>query len=473
MEFSHGGKSYKFNLNPDEYSVSEPNRLTVTQTLGGAWVDSFGAGLKEITLKGTTGLNNAKGNNLTGINKFKELRELIRDVYSTENNLRDVRELTPMSLYNYTDGDYFKVLPTTFNLSRNKNNPLLFMYDIKLVVMGNLNDSYSSGNSVGTVGLSKGIMGEGVPGMISGSIQMSNPVPGITGFSIIKADAPMSNLYNPVKKEPFTSSFLSNLSGSASVNLSNDGVSAGLGVGGFDIGLSKDGVSVDGNINLDADFLGEFGSIYSSMSVSTGVNGNGKLSPVSFSSSSSSLSIMASGYVNNFPGVNLGMGLSRAYEDLSLKAFVPVVNPKVLELQQKFESGDFSILDVSSYMKPSGNSAVDVSKIVSDYGSKTDCTLLDALVVDADALSHTDVLRVKLIALEAMSYPSAIIGRLSGIEVMKISMTDVERLINNLDVTLDSIESKDNPPISTIRELRKIDLQIKSLVKMGFWGEKN
>lgn len=40
---------------PQSYQQSEPNRSTVVQTLGGAFIDDFGLGLKQITISGTTG----------------------------------------------------------------------------------------------------------------------------------------------------------------------------------------------------------------------------------------------------------------------------------------------------------------------------------------------------------------------------------------------------------------------------------
>ena len=42
-------------LRPEDLTRSEPSRLTATQTLGGAWLDSFGPGIGEITLAGHTG----------------------------------------------------------------------------------------------------------------------------------------------------------------------------------------------------------------------------------------------------------------------------------------------------------------------------------------------------------------------------------------------------------------------------------
>lgn len=128
MEFEFDGKSYKFNLNPEEYTQDEPSRSTVTQTKGGAWIDDFGGGLVQIFMKGTTGMKN-------GFEKFKELRQLIRDYY---------KEITPgqkvkkeLIFHNFTDEESWVVHPdpSGIKLFRSKTNPLLYMYELRLICL--------------------------------------------------------------------------------------------------------------------------------------------------------------------------------------------------------------------------------------------------------------------------------------------------------------------------------------------------
>ncbi|WCS68026.1 hypothetical protein Goe26_01140 [Bacillus phage vB_BsuM-Goe26] len=130
MEFSFKGKSYKFNLNPEEYTQDEPSKSQVTQTKSGAWVDDFGAGLKSIYMKGTTGLN--KGN---GFKKFKELRKLIRDYYTDTKPGKTIKD--ELIFHNFTDEESWVVHPepSGFRLLRSKSNPLLYMYEIRLVCL--------------------------------------------------------------------------------------------------------------------------------------------------------------------------------------------------------------------------------------------------------------------------------------------------------------------------------------------------
>ena len=112
IEFEFDGKSYDFTLNPEEYSQSEPNKATVTQTMGGAFIDQFGAGLVEIILKGTTGFKNATNDPNNGFEKFKELRDLIRESYKNTDTNKE------MKFYNYTDEEYWNVFVERFSLLR-------------------------------------------------------------------------------------------------------------------------------------------------------------------------------------------------------------------------------------------------------------------------------------------------------------------------------------------------------------------
>lgn len=130
MEFEFMSKSYYFSLNPEEYQQSEPSKATITQTKGGGFVDAFGAGLVEFSMKGTTGFKNGTKQNNNGFTKFKELRDLIRSVYEDAEVSQTPDKL---KFLNYTDEEYWIVYPERFQLSRSKSRPLLYQYDIKLI----------------------------------------------------------------------------------------------------------------------------------------------------------------------------------------------------------------------------------------------------------------------------------------------------------------------------------------------------
>jgi len=181
IEFEFMGKSYKFALNPEEYKQSEPSRVTVTQTKGGAWIDDFGAGIPTIQFKGTTGfrtqeardyLNNATYTNnnqqrylenilrnpsasvderiwarnklestLTGFLKFKELRDLIRDVYSRVKLGQPIPPEKELIFHNFTDDEHWVVVPKVFELLRSVSRPLLYQYEIQLICIRRLSDA--------------------------------------------------------------------------------------------------------------------------------------------------------------------------------------------------------------------------------------------------------------------------------------------------------------------------------------------
>lgn len=160
MEFEFMGRSFVFNLNPEEYLQSEPNRISVIQTKGGAWADDFGAGIPKITFKGTTGfksktLTTNQHNFLTsliaggggneiwakdeferemvGFYKFKELRDLIREYMDKLTPGDIVTTDKELIFHNYTDGEHWIVIPEAFELLRSISRPLLYSYNISLI----------------------------------------------------------------------------------------------------------------------------------------------------------------------------------------------------------------------------------------------------------------------------------------------------------------------------------------------------
>lgn len=147
IEFVFNGKSYKFALNPEEYTQSEPNRVTVTQTKSGAWLDEFGAGVPTITIRGTTGLKNGSKDATKGYAKFKELRDMIRSVYSRVTPGMDIPSNKEMKFYNYTDGDYWIVTPSVFEINRSVSRSLLYIYNIQLIGQRKISEPSSSQKS--------------------------------------------------------------------------------------------------------------------------------------------------------------------------------------------------------------------------------------------------------------------------------------------------------------------------------------
>lgn len=135
FEFVFKGNSYKFVLNPEEYNVQEPNRITVTQTKGGAFVDDFGGGIPNILMRGTTGFKNGTKSGTHGFRKFRELRNMIRDTYFDTPPGTRITGANELVFHNHTDGEHYVVVPRTFDLFRSIARPHLYQYDIQLIAI--------------------------------------------------------------------------------------------------------------------------------------------------------------------------------------------------------------------------------------------------------------------------------------------------------------------------------------------------
>lgn len=141
-----------FNLiiRPEELTRSEPSRINVQQTLGGAFADSFDRGLSQIVLSGHTGwrggnrigLNSADGRNL-----FFDLRENIYIKWHEQRALAIKNGTDPNAIELFfadTLDDISVILaPMSFNLRRSRSRPLLMMYQITLLVLRDANVSPS------------------------------------------------------------------------------------------------------------------------------------------------------------------------------------------------------------------------------------------------------------------------------------------------------------------------------------------
>lgn len=162
MEFRYGKKSFKFSINPEEYTLEEGSRSLVTQTKAGAWIDDFGGALPKIYMSGHTGVKSG------GFKKFKALRDFIR-TYTNDNRMAGT-VTEEMYFYNYTDEDYFvvHVEPSGFKLSRSASRPLLYQYEINLIVLRKASDKAIS------VNFKEGAYDRG--GNLSGSINGGNEV---------------------------------------------------------------------------------------------------------------------------------------------------------------------------------------------------------------------------------------------------------------------------------------------------------
>lgn len=138
MELEYSGISYQFTINPQSYDIKIPSRLNLVYTKGGAFIDLFGQGVKEINISGTTGLKANTNDPNHGYQKFLELKKLI------EADMDKVQEGQPINeflkFYNHTDGEAYVVVPITMSIKRNVSEPLLYKYDLSFYAIRNVSD---------------------------------------------------------------------------------------------------------------------------------------------------------------------------------------------------------------------------------------------------------------------------------------------------------------------------------------------
>lgn len=123
-------------VNPEQLQVELPLRQTLSQTFEGAWLDVFGPGIGRIVIRGTTGYRVSPLTGIDGHYAYKALEELIQARFA-----RAVREAAdPRQVYlvfiNEVDQAIYKVWPMGEpRLIRSKQRPLLYEYDIQLVIL--------------------------------------------------------------------------------------------------------------------------------------------------------------------------------------------------------------------------------------------------------------------------------------------------------------------------------------------------
>jgi hypothetical protein len=124
-------------IRPEELTRTEPSRLQVNQTLGGAWADSFGAGLAKISLSGHCGWRGSFF--IPGEDAFYALRETVFQAWHDRRSQAAQSGADPSAVRLYyadTLNDIrCEVAPLSFALRRSKASPLLYRYQISLVVL--------------------------------------------------------------------------------------------------------------------------------------------------------------------------------------------------------------------------------------------------------------------------------------------------------------------------------------------------
>lgn len=144
---------------PEDLTYSQPVRATPIQTLGGAYVDDFGEGIREITCYGRSSYKHGPLDALLGLDEkqkkrpckegklraeclqgeiwIKNLKDgLIRNFHrDREQNARQGLDpdLYQMFFVDVMNFELWRVFPLSFVLRRNKQSPLLIQYQMRFI----------------------------------------------------------------------------------------------------------------------------------------------------------------------------------------------------------------------------------------------------------------------------------------------------------------------------------------------------
>jgi hypothetical protein len=128
------------NIRPEELTRTEVSRVTVQQTLGGAFADDFGAGLTQINISGNTGWRGFNG--VDGMAFFQALRAASFTNWHIARNNAAIKGLSPdLVQLIFTDAlnsTLDLVIPMSFTLRRSRSRPLLCMYQISMIGLGDV-----------------------------------------------------------------------------------------------------------------------------------------------------------------------------------------------------------------------------------------------------------------------------------------------------------------------------------------------
>lgn len=133
----------RFNIRPEELSIIEPSRANVQQTLGGAWLDNFGPGVKQINMSGHTGWRAMYGEE-DGFSLFQKLKKTVFDEWHSRRvaaiEAGRNPDLVQLVFVDELDEVIYVVVPMVFSLRRSKSRPLLMQYQINMLAVSDSAD---------------------------------------------------------------------------------------------------------------------------------------------------------------------------------------------------------------------------------------------------------------------------------------------------------------------------------------------
>lgn len=108
--------------------------MTVQNTFGNAWIDSFGPGIATINISGTSGWGSGDLD-IDWLEQFTQLREVAFTKW--HEITQGETDLTPFAFFfiDALDNRTAKCVPQNFTMKRSKSRPLLIQYNIQLLVI--------------------------------------------------------------------------------------------------------------------------------------------------------------------------------------------------------------------------------------------------------------------------------------------------------------------------------------------------
>jgi nucleoid-associated protein YgaU len=143
------GGPFVFPIRPEQFTLDQPARQSVTNTIGGAYQDHFGPGVPTIMLAGHTGWRRHGSGSDDGFHAFLKLRQ-IHDDYNRMCGEGDPAAVNLEFTIAVPDGyGHYRVSSDRFRSLKSTQSPLLFRYEIQFTVLKILG---SSGTNMGTPG---------------------------------------------------------------------------------------------------------------------------------------------------------------------------------------------------------------------------------------------------------------------------------------------------------------------------------
>jgi hypothetical protein len=185
-------------IRPEDLSRTDTSRISVQQTLGGAWADNFGAGIPTISISGHTGWKPAATGNDTkdGAERFQWLFE---NVFEKWHSLRGDAvkagknpDLVKLVYADSLDSIVSVVAPMSFALRRSKSRPLLFQFQIALTVLSDDIDAldYLTFNSPDPTSDKQALQSAGLDSMVASISQLTSYQQDIQNYIVSTLVAP-------------------------------------------------------------------------------------------------------------------------------------------------------------------------------------------------------------------------------------------------------------------------------------------